>query len=57
MATVLAAYYSPRTPVSAIPAASLTDVIYAFGEPGAGNVCHVPGPRQSARFSELRALR
>lgn len=55
--TVLAAYYSPRTPVSAIPAGSLTDVIYAFGEPDDDNLCRAPGTFALQHFAELRDLR
>lgn len=56
-AHVLAAYYMGDVPVSRLPAASLTDVIYAFGEPGSGNVCHVPDRSQIRTFAQLRALR
>jgi chitinase len=63
-AHVLAAYYcgesvhcSPPLPVSAIPADSLTDLIYAFGEPGADNECHRPGHAQANEFAQLRELR
>jgi chitinase len=55
--TVLAAYYDGSVPVSSIPASELTDVIYAFGEPGAGNVCHSPSREQAKAFSQLRRLR
>jgi chitinase len=56
---VLAAYYfaSAGTPVSSIPANKLTDVIYAFGEPGSGNVCHAVSTQQQRDFAQLRALR
>jgi chitinase len=56
-ATVLAAYYDGSVPVSTIPANALTDVIYAFGEPGAGNICHSPSSEQAKAFAQLRALR
>jgi chitinase len=54
---VLAAYYMGDVPVSQIPADRLTDVIFAFGEPGAGNICHAPNRAQRAIFQQLRALR
>lgn len=54
---VLAAYYTGDVPVSSLPANVLTDVIYAFGEPGAGNICHQPGQSQIKIFSQLRSLR
>lgn len=55
---VLAAYYCGRcAPISAIPANILTDVTYAFGEPGAGNVCHTPSDAQAKEFAQLRRLR
>lgn len=44
-------------PVDKIPVRKLTDLIYAFGEPGAGNVCHGPSAKEDAIFSKLRALR
>jgi chitinase len=61
---LLVAYYcgpaegcAPAMPVSKIPAASLTHVIYAFGEPGAGNICHAPSAAQNRDFAQLRDLR
>jgi chitinase len=55
--TVVAAYYADGMPVSKIPVYQLTDLIYAFGEPGSGNTCHQPGAKESATFAQLRALR
>jgi len=54
---VIAAYYMGDVPVSHIPAQTLTDVIYAFGEPGRGNICHAASPAQNKTFAQLRALR
>jgi chitinase len=54
---ILAAYYMGDVAVSSIPADALTDVIYAFGEPGAGNICHAPDKKQTRTFSQLRSLR
>ncbi|MBV9271334.1 MAG: glycoside hydrolase family 18 protein [Candidatus Eremiobacteraeota bacterium] len=54
---VVAAYYMGDVPVSTIPAQSLTDVIYAFGEPGAGNICRAASQTQNNTFAQLRALR
>jgi len=54
---VLAAYYTGDVPVSSLPADHLTDVIYAFGEPGAGNICHAPAKAQTTTFAQLRSLR
>jgi len=54
---VLAAYYDGSVPVSTIPAGALTDVIYAFGEPGVGNICHSASTEQAKAFTQLRALR
>ncbi|HET7812786.1 MAG TPA: glycoside hydrolase family 18 protein [Candidatus Baltobacteraceae bacterium] len=56
-AFVVAAYYNGAVPVEQIPADRLTDVIFAFGEPGEGNVCHDASPRQAAIFAQLRKLR
>jgi chitinase len=56
-AFVIAAYYSGGIPVEQIPADRLTDVIYAFGEPGDGNVCHDASAKQAAIFVQLRRLR
>lgn len=39
------AYYGASISVARLPANDLndlTDIIYAFGEPGAGNICHAP---------------
>jgi chitinase len=56
---VLAGYFcgACATPVATIPADVLTDVIYAFGEPGNGNVCHAADTYQQKRFAELRSFR
>ncbi len=56
--TVAAYYFDDGSfPVSKIPAADLTDLIYAFGEPGAGNICHPPSAAQSKTFAQLRKVR
>lgn len=44
-------------PIAKIPVDELTDIIYAFGEPGKDNVCHEPDRRQAAVFAQLRHLR
>jgi len=54
---VLAGYYDGEMPVSRIPAGRLTDIIYAFGEPGRDDVCHPPDAHQTVAFAQLRALR
>ena len=54
---VTAAYYDPDVPASRLPVNDLTDIIYAFGEPGAGNICHAPSQGQANTFAPLRALR
>ncbi len=54
---VVAGYYSGEIPVAKIPAAELTNVIYAFAEPAADNTCHAPSAKQRADFAQLRALR
>ena len=54
---VMAAYYDASVPVARLPANDLTDIIYAFGEPGAGNICHAPAGEQLRTFAQLRALR
>jgi chitinase len=55
---VLAAYFCGGCgPVSSLRPQLLTDVIYAFAEPGRGNVCFPPGAAQSEQFAALRALR
>src|SRR5437763_11277123 len=54
---VMAAYYMGDVPVSRIPAQTLSDIIYAFGEPGAGNICHPASSAQNKTFAQLRALR
>lgn len=56
-AFVVAAYYNGGVPVEQIPADRLTDIIFAFGEPGEGNVCHDASPRQDAIFAQLREFR
>jgi chitinase len=55
--TVLAGYYIGEMPVANIPVGQLTDIIYAFGEPGKGNICHAPDSHAQAQFKNLRALR
>jgi chitinase len=57
---VLAAYYCDTcgdAPAPQTLPGTLTEVIYAFAEPGAGNVCHAPDARQRGVFARLRALR
>ena len=53
----IAAYYDGGMPVSLIPAAGITDLIYAFGEPNDAGVCTPPTAAQSATFAALRTLR
>lgn len=54
---VLAGYYMGEMPAAKIPANQLTDVIYAFGEPGVANICHPSGPHEKAQLASLRLLR
>lgn len=51
------AYYDGGMPVSQIPAAQITDLIYAFGEPNDAGVCTPPTTAQSGTFAALRQLR
>src|SRR5579863_5591469 len=57
----LAAYFcgvcDSHIPVSSLPAGALTDVIYAFAEPGAGNVCHQASALQLKQMKALTELR
>ena len=53
----IVAYYDGGMPVAEIPAAKLTDIIYAFGEPDDSDVCSAPTPGQLRTFRELRRLR
>ena len=53
----IAAYYDGGMPVSQIPAASIEDLIYAFGEPNDAGVCTPPTAAQGGTFAALRALR
>ncbi len=53
----IAAYYDGEIPVSAIPAAKLDELIYAFGEPDDQDLCAAATPTQLAAFVELRKLR
>ncbi|HUA26705.1 MAG TPA: glycosyl hydrolase family 18 protein [Steroidobacteraceae bacterium] len=53
----IAAYYDGGMPVSRIPAAQITDLIYAFGEPNDAGVCTPPTAAQSGTFAALRELR
>ena len=56
-AAQVAAYYDGGMPVSQIPADSLDDLIYAFGEPNDAGVCAPPTAAQSGTFAQLRELR
>ena len=53
----IAAYYDGGMPVAEIPAAKLNTILYAFGEPNAGDVCSAPTAAQRRTFGELRRLR
>jgi chitinase len=53
----IAAYYDGGVPVSTIPAKQLSDIIYAFGEPDAANLCAAPTSKQVKQLAELRQLR
>lgn len=53
----IAAYYDGGMAVSAIPAARINDLIYAFGEPQDTGVCAPPTAAQAATFAALRRLR
>jgi chitinase len=53
----IAAYYDGGMPVSQIPAASIDDLIYAFGEPDDAGVCTPPTAAQAGTFAALRGLR
>jgi len=53
----IAAYYDGGMPVSQIPAAQISDLIYAFGEPNDNGVCTPPNVAQTATFAALRKLR
>lgn len=53
----VAAYYDGGMPVSQIPAAQISDLIYAFGEPNDAGVCTPPTAAQKATFVALRKLR
>ncbi len=53
----VAAYYDGGVPVSQIPAAQITDLIYAFGEPNDAGACTPPTAAQEATFAALRKLR
>src|SRR6185437_16389960 len=50
----IAAYYDGGMPVSQIPAAQISDLIYAFGEPNDAGVCIPVTADQSATFAALR---
>jgi chitinase len=53
----IAAYYDGGMPVSQIPAAKISDLIYAFGEPNDGGTCAPPTSAQVGAFAALRDLR
>ncbi len=53
----IAAYYDGRIPVAKIPASQLSDVIYAFAEPGDDLLCLEPTAKQKKTFAQLRRLR
>lgn len=53
----IAAYYDGGMPVSQIPAAQISDLIYAFGEPSDAGVCTPPPTAQAATLAALRQLR
>lgn len=53
----IAAYYDGGMPVAQIPAAKLNDLIYAFGEPDAADLCAPPTAAQAGTFAALRKLR
>jgi chitinase len=53
----IVAYYDGGMPVAEIPAAQITDLIYAFGEPNDAGVCTPPTAAQTATFAALRKLR
>jgi chitinase len=56
-ASRIAAYYDGSMPISQIPAASIEDLIYAFGEPNDDGRCASPTATQTAAFAALRDLR
>lgn len=53
----IAAYYTGDTPVTAIPAAKLDALLYAFGEPDAKGLCAATTPAQLRLFADLRTQR
>lgn len=53
----VAAYYDGSSPVSAIPARKLDDLLYAFAEPDDRGLCAPPTPKQLSIFAALRQLR
>ena len=53
----IAAYYAGGIPVAQIPAAELSDIIFAFGEPNDKNLCAAPSAAQRKTFAQLRQLR
>ncbi len=53
----IAAYYDGGMPVAQIPAASINDLIFAFGEPNDAGACTPPTAAQAATLAQLRELR
>ncbi|MGH8170756.1 MAG: glycoside hydrolase family 18 protein [Steroidobacteraceae bacterium] len=53
----IAAYYDGGMAVSAIPAARIDELIYAFGEPDDAGLCAPPTATQARTFAQLRELR
>jgi chitinase len=53
----IAAYYDGGMPASQIPAARISDLIYAFGEPTDRGLCAPPSAAQIGTLAAMRALR